>query len=214
MATNKPELDSARLIARTRTPLRASVVRFKQLQERATITQPEAYLGVDVNGRENSYFEWLGAGIHCPDRRAPAQTQNACPQILRELRYGFDERFFYLRVDPFPDSFFLLRDVEFRIALRGNKELRLLVGIEAGRFAGSLLDTEDVCILGPHELAGAAFDKILEVSIGRKLLRLEGCSSIELEVGLWREGIPLDRLPLEGSIEVKLGADAFAWPVR
>ena len=30
---------------------------------------------------------------------------------------------------------------------------------------------------------------------------------------IWEGGLPIDVLPSEGFLEIKLGADAFAWPV-
>jgi hypothetical protein len=59
-----------------------------------------------------------------------------------------------------------------------------------------------------------AFDKILEVALGRRLIALAGQTSLTLEVALWYAGLPLDLLPREISLEVKLGVDAFAWPVQ
>ncbi len=212
MSSNKPELDWARLADHTRLTPRLSMARSKRRLEQAATAQPQAYLNVQVNGRETSYFEWLGAGFYCPGQSNTAESGEAL--ALRELHYGFDERFFYLRVDPLAQSFSTMSEAEFRIALRGSEELRLLVAVEAGKVAGSLLDTEDVCILGPHELVRAAFDEILEVSVGRRLVRVAGLASLTLEVELWREGVPVDRLPADGSIEVKLGADAFAWPTE
>ena len=212
MATNKPELASARLVVSTPLTPRASIVRFRRVQEQGEIARPQAYVHAQIDGRISSYFEWLGAGVYCPDRHAPGQ--NGRPQILRELRYGFDEHFFYLRVDPLPGSMSTLGDVEFRIRLRAKEETRLLVGVENGRFAGSLFDTEEVCILGPHELVGAAFDDILEVSIGRKLVRLGSDASMSIRVELCSGNVVLDALPRGGSMEVELGTGAFAWPAE
>ena len=58
-----------------------------------------AYL--DVRGRpRNLLFRVVGRGPLLPDRRSDAQ--NARPQTMHELHYGFSEHFFYLRVDPSP----------------------------------------------------------------------------------------------------------------
>lgn len=209
MATNKPELASARLVVSTSFTPRASIVRFRRVQEQGEIARPQAYVHAQVDGRISSYFEWLGAGVYCPDRHALGQ--NGRPQILRELRYGFDERFLYLRADPLPGLIPNLGDSEFRITLQANEEVRLLVGLEGGRFAGCLFETEELCLLGPHELVGAAFEDILEVSIARKLVRLSDHTSMCVRVELWRGNAVADSLPREGSIEVELGAAAFAW---
>ena len=49
-----------------------------------------------------------------------------------------------------------------------------MVLIEGGKLVGCLLDTNDVCILGPHALVEVAFGRILEVAIGRRLFNLAG----------------------------------------
>jgi hypothetical protein len=216
MATNKPDFESTygapfRAVHRrfgSKTP--ASAVR--RHPEPTVVAQPLAYLNVQVDGRETSYFEWLGSGIYSTDLRG--SILNVQPHFLHELHFGFGDRFFYLRVNAFPEMLPKLQDCEFRIALRGSNELRLMVVIEKGNFAGCLLDMEDVCILGLHELVEVAFDKILEVGIGRRLIALMGQTSFTLEVALWRGGLPADVLPRASSLQVRLGTDAFAWPVQ
>lgn len=214
MSKNKPELDPARLlplaVVRPQLALHDAAGRFKRSPQQTVALQPSAYLDVQVDGRETSYFEWLGAGIYCTDRHGPAE--NGRSEFLHELRYGFSERFLYLRVDTFPGSLFGVLDFDFHITLRGSEELRLLVVIEEGRFAGCLLDTEELCILGPHEFVEVAFDNILEVAIGRRLVMLAGETKLMLDVALWRYGAPVEFLPRELPLEVELGADAFAWP--
>jgi len=216
MPAKKPEFDSARplplAVVRPRLTPHAPVRQFKRRPEQTLIAQPLAYLDVNVDGRETSYFEWLGAGLYSTDRRIDAQSTRS--QVLHELHYGFSEHFFYLRVDAFPELLQGLKDSEFRITLRGSEELRLIVLIEGGELIGCLLDTNDVCILGPHALVQVAFGRILEVAIGRRLFRLAGETSLMLDVALWRDGLPLDSLPPGASLEVKLGTDAFAWPAQ
>lgn len=220
MATNKPDFESTYGSPLTEVPGQfRSKIPPRPLRDRPGaapeppfLAQPLAYVTVQVDGRETSYFEWLGAGIYSTDPRRG--THNIRPYFLHELHFGFGERFFYVRVDAFPEMLHKLRECEFRIMLRGSKELRLIVVIEGGKFAGCLLDTEDVCILGPHEFVQAAFDRILEVGIGRRLIALIGQTPLKLEVALWRGGLPADTLPREGSLEVSPGTDAFAWPVE
>ncbi len=213
MSANMPEFGSSRrlplaVVRPQLTPERRDR-RFKHLPERTVVSQPLAYLNVRVDGRETSYFEWLGAGIYCAGRRAAAQ--NGRSPLLQELQYGFSERFFYLRVDGLPGSFSGLRNFEFQITLRGDEELRLVVAIEEGSFAGCLLDTPGLCILGPHELVEVAFDRTLELAIGRRLIGLAEQTSFMLNVALCKNGLPVDVLPPDGSLEVMLGPEAFAW---
>ena len=52
-----------------------------------------------MDGRESTYFEWMGAGLYSADRRSSAMHGRL--MLLHEMRYGFDEKRFYLRVDVF-----------------------------------------------------------------------------------------------------------------
>ena len=216
MSTNKPQFDSARIspttAVRSQLTPHAPARAFERCPEQIFVAPPLSYLNVRVDGRETSYFEWLGAGIYSAEWHGATQTGRA--HVLHELHYGFGESFFYLRVDTFPGSLSELCDFEFRITLRSREELHLLVAIEEGHFGGCLLDTEDQCILGRHELVEVAFDKVLEVGLGRRLLTLLGQTSLAAEVALWRGGLLVDLLPRDNPLEVELGADAFAWPVQ
>ena len=71
---------------------------IKKAPEQGRREPPEAYLHVTVDGRETSYFEWLGAGLYATDPRGG--TMHGRTRVLGELRYGFGETHFYLRVDP------------------------------------------------------------------------------------------------------------------
>ena len=183
---------------------------IKRRPERAAVAAPSGYLQVNVDGRETSYFEWLGAGLYSADRRSGAMHGRSF--FLHELRYGFDEKFLYVRVDVFKDAMAGLRDCEFRVTLRAGEEVRVVARLEEGAQAGYLLESKDVCLLGPDEMVSVAFVKILEVAIAREMFDLRGRSSLSLGVALWQGGLPVDVLPAEGWLEVKLGADNFAWP--
>jgi len=201
-----------RLLAEAPEAVAQSPAPQAHLEDHAVVAPPEGYLKVEVDGRETSYFEWLGAGLY--SLAGLNGALNGRPHFLRELHFGFSEQFFYLRVDAFPAALPGLRDCEIRIRVRGADELRLAVAIEEGRAAGWLLESSDVCLLGPHELVKVAFDRILEVAIGRQFFHSGDSgehTSLAVDVELWQDGSRLDRLPVNGSLEVRLGADGFAW---
>lgn len=58
-----------------------------------------------------------------------------------------------------------------------------------------------------------SYEKILEVSVARDLFDLRGRKELLLSVALWRGGLPVDVLPLEGMLNVALGEENFAWPL-
>ena len=182
---------------------------IKRIPERALILPPAAYLQVRVDGRESSYFEWMGAGLYSADRRSSAMHGRML--LLHELRYGFDEDHFYLRVDVFAGALAELKDADFRITVRGDQELRVVIHAEKGRVTGYLVESRDLCLLGPDEAVQVACDKILEISVAKTMLRFQNRKSLSLGVALWEGGLPVDVLPMEGMLQIPLGEEHFAW---
>jgi len=154
----------------------------------------------------------MGAGLYSADRRSSAMHGRL--MLLHEIRYGFDEKHFNIRVDVFADALNELRDAEFRITLRAAQELRVVVRLEEGRVRGYLLESKDLCVLGPDEMVKVAFDRILEVSVAREMIQLGDRKSISLGVALWEGGLPVDLLPTEGMLEIQLGDENFGWVVK
>jgi hypothetical protein len=151
----------------------------------------------------------MGAGLYSADRRSSAMHGRL--MLLHEIRYGFDAQRFYLRVDVFSEALQELRDAEFRITFRAEQELRVVVRFEGGRITGYLVESRDLCLLGPDDVVKVAFDRILEVSIAKEMLLLGNRKSISLGVALWEGGLPMDLLPGEGMLEVQLGEENYAW---
>jgi alpha-amylase/alpha-mannosidase (GH57 family) len=183
---------------------------IKQRPDLAQATPPQAFLNVNVDGRETNYFEWLGAGLYSADRRLGSMHGRA--YFLNALHYGFDEQRFYLRVDPAAEAKKNMRDCEFRIVIRAAQELRIYVKISNGSLSGSHVEINDACPLGADRHLQAAFGNILELSITRSLLEVTGRESFSINVSLSQGGLPVDVLPAEGWMDVRLGAEAFAWP--
>jgi alpha-amylase/alpha-mannosidase (GH57 family) len=183
---------------------------IKRRPEHAVQLAPTGFLRVKVDGRDTSYFEWLGAGLYSPERRGGSMHGRV--YYLHELRYGFEDDRFCVRIDPFADALCELEDPEFRITIGAVEELTIVVKLLRGRIQEFSVEKERVCLLNPKSIAEAAFDRILEVAIQRDQLNLKGQTKLKLGVALWHGGLPVDVLPAEGFLDVHLGEDSFAWP--
>lgn len=183
---------------------------IKHRPERALVLLPSAYLHVKVDGRESSYFEWLGAGLYSADRQGGAMHGRA--YYLHELHYGFDEQNLYLRVDVFPEALEELEECEFRFTIGAKEELRLIARVAGKKLAGWSVERNDACLLDIGSQVEVAYNKMLEVRIARELVPLNSNDRLTLGVALWEGGLPVDLLPAEGWLDAKLGAAAFAWP--
>ena len=185
---------------------------IKRMPERAFQLAPSAMLNVKVDGIDTSYFEWLGAGVYSPERRGGSMHGRV--YYLRELRYGFEEERFVLRVDCFQDVLAEMEDPEFRIVIGGVEELAIVVNLERGRLKEFAVEKSRVCLLNPSKVAQAAYKRTLEIAIHKSELDLRGLSKFKLGVALWHGGLPVDVLPAEGFLEVQLGDENSAWSVE
>ena len=183
---------------------------IKRRPEHALQLAPTSLLNVTVDGRDTSYFEWLGAGLYSPERRGGSMHGRVF--YLHELRYGFEQERFCVRIDPFSEALGELEDPEFRITIGGAEELTIVVNLQRSHVQGFAVEKNLVCLLNPKLVAEAAFERVLEVAIHRDQFNLKGQSKLRLGVALWHGGLPVDVLPAEGFLDVHLGEDHFAWP--
>jgi alpha-amylase/alpha-mannosidase (GH57 family) len=184
---------------------------IKRMPERAFQVAPSTMLMVKVDGIDTSYFEWLGAGVYSPERRGGSMHGRV--YYLRELRYGFEEDRFVIRVDCFPDALAELEDPEFRIVLGGAEEITVVVNLQRGRMLEYAVEKSRVCLLNPEQIAQAAYRRTLEVAIQKSELDLKGLTKFPLGVALWHGGLPVDVLPAEGFLDIQLGEENSAWPI-
>src|SRR5258706_3904717 len=121
-------------------------------------------------------------------------------RLMRQIHYGFSASHFYLRADVFEGVLNELVDGEFRVTLRGDDELRVVIRLAAGKVNGYLVETKDFCLLGPDSMVSVACDRFLEVSIAGTLLRPGPRRAFSMVVALWEGGLPVDVLPVEGAL--------------
>jgi alpha-amylase/alpha-mannosidase (GH57 family) len=185
---------------------------IKRRPERGWREPPGRYLEVQVDGRESSYFEWMGAGYYAGDPRSGALHGRA--EVLTGFAYGFGPEHLYIRVNPVPGALAEFPESELRLTLWDTRETRVTLRLRRGALANVTFEQGGVCPLHPESQIVAAVDKILEVSLARDLFNLRGRRSLLLSLALWEGGLPLAILPSEGFLEIALGEDAFAWPLE
>ena len=185
---------------------------IKRQPEHALQLAPSALLNIKIDGRDSSYFEWLGAGLYSPERRGGSMHGRIF--YLHELRYGFEADRFCVRIDPFVEALGELDDAEFRITVAAAEELTLVVKLERGHVKEFSVERATVCLLNLKGVAEASFDRILELALHKSELDLKGQKKLRLGIALWHGGLPVDVLPAEGYLTVNLGEDQSAWPIE
>jgi alpha-amylase/alpha-mannosidase (GH57 family) len=183
---------------------------IKRRPEHAVQLAPTGFLNTKIDGRDTSYFEWLGAGLYSPERRGGSMHGRVF--YLHELRYGFEEDRFCVRIDPFVEALSELEDPEFRITIGAAEEIAIVVKLQRGHLQEFSVEKGRLCLLNPKLAAEAAYERFLEIAVQRDQLDLKGQSKLRLGVALWHGGLPVDVLPAEGFLDVILGEDHSAWP--
>ena len=182
---------------------------IRRAPERGRREAPTAHLSVKVDGRESSYFEWLGAGLYSSDQRSSAMHGRI--YVLGDFHYGFSADHFFLRVDPIRDAIAEMPEFQVRMTLWDTRETRITLHVEEGKLAGCVVEQSGICLLHPETLVSAAYDKVLEVSLARELFDLHGRRDLLVSIALWKGGLPVDVIPGEGVLEIALGEENFAW---
>jgi len=182
---------------------------IKRPQERGRREAPSSYLDVKVDGRQSSYFEWLGAGFYATDRRTSAMHGRI--YALGDVYYGFGQEHFFLRADLISETIAEMPEFQVRITLWDSRETRITLEVEEGKLTGCVLEQAGACLLHPEKFVSAAYGKILEVSFARELFDLWERRQLLLNIALWKAGLPVDVLPSAGMLEVDLGEQNFAW---
>ena len=185
---------------------------IKKAPERGRREPPESYLDVTVDGRETSYFEWLGAGLYVTDSRGGTMHGRSC--VVAELRYGFSESHFYLRVDPVLEAIAEIPDFQLRLTIWDSRETRITVRVAQRKISRCILEQAGVCLLHPESLVTAAYGKIIEVAMARELFDLRGRRALLMSVALWEGGLPIEVLPVDGMLQLALGEENFAWKIE
>ncbi len=185
---------------------------IKKLPEHALHLAPSEFLEIKVDGRESSYFEWLGAGLYSPEHRSGAMHGRT--YYLRELRYGFEPERLCLRLDCFEESIKELDKVEFRLTIQAADEVAVIARLEKGKLVEFSVEQARICLLNPFQAAEVAFDRVLEVALKKEMLQLRGMQRLRIGVALWQGGLPVDVLPAEGFLDISLGDEISVWPVE
>ncbi|MFZ0640442.1 MAG: glycoside hydrolase family 57 protein [Candidatus Acidiferrales bacterium] len=178
----------------------------------AQVSPPTDWLKVQVDGRASSYFEWLGAGYYSTSRRGGAMHGQMC--FMGEIYYGFDDGHLFVRIDPLCEAFAQLRDCEFHLVFEAGATIKLIVRVHDGKLMNFSVEQDGKGSTSANEHFSVAVEKIIEVSVARSAVALSGHRAIRFSASLWRDGMALDLVPREGSIELPLGEDFFAWPIE
>ena len=144
-----------------------------------------------VDGRESSYFEWLGAGSYATDRRTSAM--HGREYVLGDFYYGFGPSQFFLRVDPIAEAIAEMSDFQLRLTMWDSRETRITLGVDQGRF-DYIVEQGGVCLLHPESVLRRLMARSLRFRSSANSSIYAAAASCSLSVALWSGGLPHRRV--------------------
>jgi alpha-amylase/alpha-mannosidase (GH57 family) len=184
----------------------------------AGITRPSflhqsAYIHPHITGELVRYFEWMGAAVYTADHRSG--SMHGKQFLLDSVYAGIDEKNIYGRLD-FADGKVPEMDFELVVNLeswatdgsRPQRTVRLDVSVQKGQIQLWKVSVDEDQPLATSQESNSeatlALAKNFEFRLPLDWLRAEKASKLRLRFSLWRQGLPVDALPLEACIELQL----------
>jgi alpha-amylase/alpha-mannosidase (GH57 family) len=175
---------------------------------------PSAPISPVIDGRETTYFEWLGAGVYIPDTRSAAIHEGK--QYVDELCYGYGDRRLYLKLSL--SSEFAAKQKAFgvRVAIGEQNPWRVHASISHGRLinleiwrdkgaASASFKRQD------SDLVQGAYGSVFEVGIDLPSLHLPLRDNVPFQVSVWADQLPLQVIPRDGWLVLPLTGESLAW---
>jgi alpha-amylase/alpha-mannosidase (GH57 family) len=173
---------------------------------------PSALINPVIDGRETTYFEWMGAGIYIPDARSAAIHESR--QYVDELHYGCGDTRIYLKLDFKHDFTASQKEFGVRVSLGDQNPWRIQALIAQGRLDRIELWRDDEP-LGPRsadpDIVQAAYESVLEMGIDFSALRVEPQREIPFQISLWLNQLPVQVMPREGFLTIAMTDELVAW---
>ena len=132
--------------------------------------------------------------------------------LIQDLFYGSDGQSLYIRVDF--DAAATLANMDAHLTLRPASEPSRESYLALG-FSDTGVEVREVRLAEVEVGASAieaAFRKVLEIRLSLRALAVPRGQSLQLQISLWKDGLPVDAAPPEGWLEVST-AEPTDWPI-
>ncbi len=187
-------------------------VPIKRPRVHAHTVAPSAHIHPQIDGLVTTYFEWMGAGLLQPDYRSG--SMHGVAQLVEALYYGYSEKALFLRVDLGESFLHDQPEFEIHVNVDGESRIRLHAKMGEGRVKAIEFWKGEENLLVPlatGDQVKVAFARIFEAELAYSILGAAPHERINLQVSVWRDGLPLQILPQEGWLALALTEDSTVW---
>lgn len=171
---------------------------------------PSGPISPVIDGRETTYFEWLGAGVYVPDQRSG--SIHASAGYIRELLYGQDDKSISVRIDFKSELIRRQSSFQVRINLKGEHSARLSATVVNNALGVVEFWLDEQKIRVPEATGDrltVAYQAILECRIDNSLLGFGRSPS--LQASIWLDQLPAQVLPREGWLDIQPYEGSAGW---
>jgi alpha-amylase/alpha-mannosidase (GH57 family) len=179
---------------------------------RSTFVPQTAYVRPVIDGQISSYFDWMGAAMFSSDRKGGSMHGKLF--ILEAIYAGIDEKHLYARLDFAANLPEENTTATLHLALRDGEQtlanFRLEAEITQGQLSGWKLRNKGKSVIASKSKPSGveiALGKILEIKVPMALLGAEEGHTFNLRFVLYRDSLPIDALPQEGSLEIQVAPE-------
>ena len=174
----------------------------------AKMSPQTAYVRPIIDGRVSSYFDWMGAAMYSSDRRGGSMHGKLF--LMEAIHAGIDEQNLYARLDfasTLPSSDIV---ATLHLAVRQGEvtksTLRLEMDLSQEELVGWNLFGEKDAVIEPEGVE-VALGKVLEIKLPLSLAGAMEGNTFNLRFVLYRDRLPIDALPQEGSLEIQVAPE-------
>jgi len=168
---------------------------------------PSGWIAPSIDGRDSSYFEWLGAGVFEVRRAGGAMHQiDAAPAIVTSIRFGFSrDEVFWIRLDgPASMAGRMAAGWEFTVGFQEPLPLEI---------TATLNESDNGCYVNQAQSAAAA-GASLELAVPLAALGAAPAARIAFAVTVTRRtaagaAIEAERHPARHALEVRVPGPEF-----
>ncbi len=174
--------------------------------------QPTALVKPVVDGRETTYFEWLGAGVYAPDYVSAAIHESE--HYIKQLYYGYSDTSIYLRLDLNSERAGALDTFQIRVGVNEADPLRTHARIAGSKLRGLEFWRNDQQLdsaRGGLVEVRAAYENIFEIAFPYAALGLTPGETTSFQVSFWHDQLPVQVLPKEGWLSLELTEELVTW---
>ena len=160
----------------------------RQKARRAAAEPQTALIHPTIDGRNESFLRWIGAGSFRPEGAHGAMYQTT--SLISIVRYGSDLETLYLRLDPTGSLDGML--------------LTLTLGNVSGTSHHIPISLRKGTLAVPVPGARGAWHQVIELALPLRELALRPGDSAQLELSVSRDGSELERLPSQGPLSFRV----------